>query len=506
MKQLGTSGGNLFVGGHLYLEEDFNFNGSSGNVYLSNMDDFTPSDKIHSWLDSGSYSTPDSPSPLFTKSEIIDKLNTAIGSNSYPKWIPEVETEAVVNIAFNSNWQDIPDPYDSGKIIPNSSRVFESEALKYSETNKSCIIGNIYDVGDKTVVPQIPWYNGDGTIGGYGDNSWAAYGNYYIIIDTGDNPNNVFTVRLLANRDFVNGVESPEDNRAEKYDNDPANKEENETFSWAPYPNNLTFGGKFTNVLIKGRGTVIFDIPEGVTYQASTFEFVGHMNWYALSSMGNDFKNNSAKDNVLKLVHTSCTGSNACDYTDKYDDGKPVEGGFWCKTHECVVESTAESVEKLKDSFEDGVCLCHNRVGRKEIDAIPKPDVKVTSAGTDYELVDYVGEGDARTFVYPTTNVWFVSCDENAEIRLSETIDGLGIMHDNTFGFIYAPYMTFSAKTFDLTGGLRMVGGLIVSDLLMSDFYTFLYVAPEKNYADLLGDNAPSLLPQGNRTWRKYGY
>ena len=66
--------------------------------------------------------------------------------------------------------------------------------------------------------------------------------------------------------------------------------------------------------------------------------------------------------------------------------------------------------------------------------------------------------------------------------------------------------MTFTAKAAGDEGGLRLAGGLIVSDLLLNDRYAYVYIAPERNYAELLGEDYVPLTPHGNRSWRKYGY
>lgn len=490
---MGTSNskGNLFVGGRLYAQGNLYGGGvpiwaysSNGNgyVYLSNTDDIdeyskgpygNTNDRVEMWGDT------DEAKAIFSKDDIVEKLNIAIGSNSYPKWEPEVDNLTPVDIAFNSygggDVSGLPDPINGG-VIPNNTSVFKDNALKYSATNKSCTIGNIYDVAPL--------------------NSYASGTNdYYIIIDSGDDPQNVFTVRLLANRNLIMpdhanpDVAAPISNRTDSYDSDLG---ENETFMFRPYPYEVDDETTRMHVLIKGRGTVIFDIPQGVTYQASSWDFVGHMNWQALLGM-----NPSMVDGISKCVHTNCAGGTACEYSANGPDGKKIDGGFWCKTHECKVESDAKDVSELVSSFVDGVCLCYNRVGRKEIDK---------NFNLSALTGDYVDRDASGNFVYPNTNVWFVSCDENAEIRMSTTIQNVGIQGNATFGFVYAPYMTYSSAALSSGNGLRMAGGLIVSDLILNDRYAYVYVAPDRNYAELLGDNAIPLTPQGNRTWRKYGY
>ncbi len=490
---MGTSNskGNLFVGGRLYAQGNLYGGGvpiwaysSNGNgyVYLSNSDDIdeyskgpygNTNDCVEMWGDT------DETKAIFSKDDIIEKLNVAIGSNSYPKWEPEVDNIDPVDIAFNSygggDVSGLNDPINGG-MIPNNTNVFKDNALKYSATNKSCTIGNIYDVAPL--------------------NSYASGTNdYYIIIDSGDDPENVFTVRLLANRNLIMpdhanpDVAAPISNRTDSYDSSIG---ENETFMFRPYPYEVDDETTRIHVLIKGRGTVIFDIPQGVTYQASSWDFVGHMNWQALLGM-----NPGMVDKISQCVHTNCAGGTACEYSANGPDGKKIDGGFWCKTHECKIESDAKDVSELVGSFVDGVCPCYNRVGRKEIDK---------NFNLSALTGDYVDRDASGNFVYPNTNVWFVSCDENAEIRMSTTIQNVGIQGNATFGFVYAPYMTYSSAALSSGNGLRMVGGLIVSDLVLNDRYAYVYVAPDRNYSELLGDSATPLPPQGNRTWRKYGY
>lgn len=496
--------GNLFVGGRLYASGNLYGTGKAirqgknGYIYLSSSDDMDAYEKdpygaSNSHIVDWATTVSDDNELLYTKDKVVDNLNTAIGSNSYPKWTPEVDDTKRVDIAFNSSWQDQTDPF-TGAIIPRETYVAAPSELVYSDSNKSCMIGNIYNVA------------------AFGDQGLTG-NNYYIIIDTGDDPKNVFTIRLLANThleaDDDSTVHISADYQTAEYPKSASGHEDKEhkSFTWRPYKGELCDPADTsvnTFVLIKGRGTVIFDIPENVTYQSTGRDFVGHMNWLALLSAGTDGKGHpyindyqGMPTKVDKMVHKSCTGSNACDYEEYYEDGKKVEGKYYCKTHECVVESSEESVAALVASFEDGVCLCHNRVGRKEI---------ANLYSIDSMTGDFVNRDKSDKFIYPTTNVWFVSCNENAEIRMSTTKDGTSFQYNPTFGFVYAPYMTFTAKGAGNEGGLRLAGGLIVSDLLLNDRYAYVYISPEMNYADLLGKDAVPLLPQGNRSWRKYGY
>ena len=81
--------------------------------------------------------------------------------------------------------------------------------------------------------------------------------NFTIILDTGDDPNNVLTIGLSGN-----------------VDNDGDGKYE--TFMWFPD----TDSSRRISVVIVGRGSVVIDVPDGVTYQATDREFFGHIAWF----------------------------------------------------------------------------------------------------------------------------------------------------------------------------------------------------------------------------------
>lgn len=492
--------GNLFVGGRLYATGDLYSSGvpiiitsdTAGHVYLSNNDDIDQYTKgawggtnthIEMWGDT------DETKQILSGKDAIERLNDAIGSNSYPKWVPEADGD-VVDIAFNSyNNPGAPGSEDrldlTGRNVPMGRVVYEEEDLKFVKgSHESVTIGNIYDLSPMHGAPAV--------------------NDYYIVIDTGDDPENIFTVRLLANRNLdpgTNDEQAKSSNRTDKYEDDEEG--ENETFMWRPYNGaacNPSDAGTRTYVLIKGAGTVVFDIPEGVTYQSTWADFVGHMNWFALLQDGTSKglpiigERASMPTAVNALIHKTCTGSHKCEYTQYKDGVKLEDGQWWCETHEYLVESTATTADEL---IEDDVCPCVNRVGRKEI---------ANRFNLNSLTGDFVSRDSAGNFIYPTTNLWFVSCDENAQIRMAQTKNNNSIMYNTTFGFVYAPYMTFVAKSPSNEGGLRLAGGLIVSDLLLNDRYAYIYVAPEINYSDLIGNNADVLMPQGNRSWRKYGY
>ncbi len=95
--------GNLFVGGRLYATGNV-ANGvpicqdAGGYIHVSNPDDMDKyAEAPWGWGAMNTHivdwdtTVSDDDVILFTKDKVVDKLNTAIGSNSYPKWTPEVD-------------------------------------------------------------------------------------------------------------------------------------------------------------------------------------------------------------------------------------------------------------------------------------------------------------------------------------------------------------------------------------------------------------------------------
>ena len=54
-------------------------------------------------------------------------------------------------------------------------------------------------------------------------------------------------------------------------------------------------------------------------------------------------------------------------------------------------------------------------------------------------------------------------------------------------------------------GGVRMVGGLIVSDYVISGYYEFVYARPSMSVDSIGITTGDPLRPTGSREWRHYG-
>ncbi len=476
--------GKLLVGGELHINETgpwYSPIRGKGMLVLtdetkiiknSDKTSFMPYHEfdIIKWSDLG----PQTDSNIHTSITAVKQaLTDIIGPIVYPLWTVDwdkIGGYSEDTVLFNGgtygtveyNGKD-----EEGHIIsttPIEPRLtYTSEELTYSEGNHGCKLKNIIDVaeyGTDCTIDGNPILDQHGNLvthlgSGVGGNSRRT-----IIVDTGDDPENVFYLGLEANHRC-----------------DIAGETIN-IFSWhTSGSDNYTDTNAGTNVLVRGRGSLVMVLPKDVVYQSTTNDFIGHENWYFL--LGGTTINDgtyglcygSVKvlgDNVRKFLHIDCRDKQKCYVTG--DD----QNGYWCETHECYVD---------KAPTDDGECGCKFRVGRKEIDKM-------------------LGSNN-----YPTVNIWLVSEDANADMRFTTVINDKNdrVIGNTFFGYIYAPYMSFVADTGTRPpeGGTRIVGGLIVSNVIINDWNEFVFVIPEKTYADI-GDFSNSGKP--DVSWRVYGY
>lgn len=210
-------------------------------------------------------------------------------------------------------------------------------------------------------------------------------------------------------------------------------------------------------VLVKGSGNVIFYLPDGVTYKPPKDSFVMHMGWFY--ELGGTITFTADKTNV-----------------------------------------TATSVPTLQGT--GAISMAANAI-----------DAHRTIDGEDYETLikesviakyDDRGTGDYHQ-VYIHTNIFFVSNDVNTSLDLN--FQNVGIT-----GFVYAPFMTLELKNNETA--LSMIGGIIVSDYIMSSTRSFICTLPFDYYHGNKDDLFEDLLnasgdPMGStvvREWRVVGY
>lgn len=402
---------------------------------------------------------------IMTVSEAVDFINEKTASRTFYKW--KVEEQSVTEtLEFNT---DLTKPHPT-------------EYLAYSDTSKGCVI--------EDVVMHHPNNGGPN--------------NLTLLIDTGDKPENVYTIQLRGNRDYRGDTTK-------------------ETFCW--YPENdvndqSTWKGNGSNVpftiLVKGRGSVVIDIPEGVTYQDDDHLKLMHYGWFVLNGGEEKFvgtsKEGLTQEQIIELtefkrkgdsggddkffyqfIHHECYDGDGCTYTEE-DSAK--------KCKKCEKAGKDVTMKKI-------VCASHGEIKTycptcspnemaKEKNCnyrIDKPAID-SFLSSHYEMKKRMTDKNGKV-IYPNVNIFLVSCDENADIRLSSRAaadadkDAEVFIQNGFFGYVYAPYVTFRAGPSNSGGGMvRFLGGLTVSDYIIDDSYSLLACFPDRLPDEVMGENS----------------
>lgn len=334
--------------------------------------------------------------------------------------------------------------------------------------------------------------------GGFGGNMAPLT----IVIDTGDNVDNIMTLR-------VNGYM------------DEAGNDGGNIFQW--------FRRSCTAclVLVKGKGSLVIDIPEGTTYQDCDRQLFMHHSWYSLltetdgttqswtGSVQNDtgtwqsktaqyydsmaFHNLGEKTatTAAKYIHTNCTHGDGCTYTKytsteqckNHEDETVYKIGVKCDVHgrtsvsevcpECHPDKAEEIDDLVNGTYETGVCQYRLEKDKMDADGLVFP-----------------------RNIYPNVNIYLVSCSESADIRVGNSLSGAAIHHNGFYGFIYAPYMSFKAKG-NSGGSNKVCGGLIVSDFAFDDTRFITNVYPDKMPWELMGESSgDELVGLADKSWK----
>ena len=362
--------------------------------------------------------------------------------------------------------------------------VKDSEISKNGSINHQDIVVNNYNQPAEIVWGSEQWGTGcdvdhiyiNGCDGGAG----------FIIIDTGDDPNNVYTMRLEANRTGPNGEK---------------------LFSWT--------GAKGDNVhirvLVKGRGSVVFDVPKGVTYQDTDKSIIAHYNFWILCGgkdphsytthngdsdtkllnpdtmasfvhkcTGNDCKNSitisEAKDDKNEQIRCSREVAYEVNGTIQHKICNEVKMVAKCSKHDIEVTYCPKCEMSYVQDLEGNYKICKDHID---------PSAVKNKAGNSTE---YNRDKTTNEVIIPTTNIYFVSCDESANFNFGYRPDGKTFLTSNsTVGYVYAPYITFFANT----GGsgndaVKFMGGMTVSDYNFLSDQTFIMCVPDKSPTDLM--------------------
>lgn len=464
----------LFVNGNVY-----NVGGnaqSNARIYLTSNGSMqcSTSTPVYDWPIDGSFADG------MTYNEAMELLGQKTQTIGYYKWDLSAETAApgtqhidIRTNATNSAWTDDKGTtYAAGEntyIISYDNNTTTAPLLKQNGgkengvVGKSFIIDSVYTHGDQDHEQTI-------------------------IIDTGDNPDNIITIKVsdvTGNGEFSWFVDSEE--------------------VWWPVhetkfgtPSGLMNGNRKRSVLVYGRGTVLIDVPNGVTYQDAGNQFTGHVGWWMIEcaaegGAGITYDGNGHihfegvnpqgkyASKIVPYIHKVCgeTGDH-CSFSN-------FTSTYLCET--CGKEMTG-----IK-------CTIHGNVGKYCWDCTPEK-----ASRTDW-CRNHVDNENFKTFyntlsgnnkaavtgkdgniVYPTTNFMVVSCDESAEMRFSVMKNGTEIVHNTLFGFIYAPYISYLSSGSTQAGGLiKLVGGMTVGDYDIKAIHAYMGCYPDRMPNEIAG-------------------
>lgn len=299
----------------------------------------------------------------------------------------------------------------------------------YSADNQGCTIVDVDGFGGSTG-------------GSFTYNKADDGGEYKLVIDTGDNPENVFYIRLKGNLDG------------------------GKTFSWCP-----NYGDYGTWVVVKGKGSVVFEVPDGVAYENRSYKTnVIHEDW--LDAFGSQPDRDQAKNLISQgWIHYNC------------DEG-------------CCVNEVEESTKTCGGKNGCGAKLYHVTCSDHSLDIYKCPNcdshyvknhIKTESDGKMYSYATCEYRVNERGGKNPNTNIFLVMTGQNSEIRFTPptekcTVNGINESYSSFWGYIYAPYapLTYSAK---LQSGdkTQFVGGIAVGNFNFYGRNTFIPAYPDRS-------------------------
>ena len=431
--------------------------------------------QVRSWPKNGTFADG------LTYDEAMELLGQKTQTIAYYKWDLSKETEGAehIDIRLNATEGDWTD--DKNVTYKNGESTY---IISYDENTSSANLlkskGGLYPgvIGSAFVIDSV-WTHGGNNVG------------QTIIIDTGDDPDNIITIQVS---DVLGtGVFS-------------WFADEEETW-WPEYSKEFrTPNGQINNhtrlVLIKGRGTVLIDVPAGVTYQDAGYQQTIHASWYLAEGgkiktrnvngtnyLDFDLKADEARGaEVIKYVHRQCVPGDGCNFdrTKSGDSWVYPEADATCR--ECggklslVTCSVHGDVNKFCDS-------CHHEKNGRDnwcvnhVDRTAFENFYKTLSGMDKEFATGV---DGKV-VYPTTNFMVVSCEESAEMLFSKMKDGTSIASNSFFGFVYAPYMSFLASGGSIGGFVKICGGMTVADYDFNSTHGYIGCYPDKMPNEIAG-------------------
>lgn len=281
-----------------------------------------------------------------------------------------------------------------------------------------------------------------GETGGNADYENYDSPGYKLVIDTGDNPENVLTIVLKG---YLDG---------------------GKTFSWCS-----KYGDYATWVVVRGKGSVVFVVEDGVTYENTSFKTnVLHEKWTTNGAFGSQQQRDQAKNIIMKnWIHYEC-GDECCvnPLTEisgkkcKYCGGKMYS--LKCSDHPlneevCLNKSCSEGYEKYRSDGHGGY--------------------------ESYGSCEYRIETKKKGNDAPNMNIFLVMCGKNSKLKFTppEYVKNNG-RHESFssfWGYIYAPYTTLVFSCESESGDkTQFVGGLAVGSLDLFGKNTYVPAYPDR--------------------------
>lgn len=506
----------FFVNGNVYnLNQNIANGGSNCRIFLTGdvdakMSEYSQQAKnnvqVAQWPKNGSFVEG------LTYDEFIEQLGQKTATISYYKWDLSKETQRPdtqhINIRLNSDRlgnspfkDDLGDEYAPGLntyIISYDEHTTSAKYIdsKYVDEKYKAALGTegAYPgaIGSSFIIDSVWTENGQNT-----------NGTQAIIIDTGDNPDNIITIKLS---DVYNGK-----NMFSWFMKRPM------YYDWSTYPPIITYGDpqpineEFSDcprlVLLKGRGTVLIDIPDGLTYQDLSRQHTLHMSWFlAEGGWVNETTRDGKRyleyrvdsvqgqrgDKVLKYIHKECKPGDGCKYnnTPTFPDSTST-----CKDCHGVLKQVTCDIHGDVNMF----CMnCHPEKANRTDWCINHVDNLAFKSLYESNSLNASSKAQATgadgKIVYPTTNFMLVSCDESAEILFSSLKlppnnpwESNEIVFNSFFGFVYAPYMSFLASGGSGGGFMKFCGGMTVGDYDFQSTHAYIGCYPDKMPNQLAG-------------------
>ena len=526
-----TSGGtiDIYILGNLNIKTTGNFTKANvyvnGNVNIVNNADFknlyvngtitgtsTVSGETKKWSAATSG---------MTKDEVIYDLESRTDTATYYKWKiedDEVNSDNPIHIRMNNN--NMP----SSDEVPAFTNNFYIAYPGSDTANDTSIDPNQLKVGTGFT---IDGFDGDVTTA---NNSTPLA----VIIDTGNDENNIVKIRVKPYLD-VDGDGTKE------------------TFAWKPYYNSYGLTNNPFAIIVKGRGSVIIDVPENCVYQDVDRGQTMHYSWFKIlgGTEGDTTVNAQSLDGTWgeKTYHyynaQNISGGNTV--PDLGDPSKLVKPSLLsaelihsdCASDECDCDYSFETSTKTCDNCGTAllniVCDKHGKVGSycpntgcnsgKPMQYKVNKWQNASSSGEhaegfcdsrlDKETVDqYLTEhpdikekiSDSIGVIYPNVNIYMVSCSESTDIRFATDVSGRSVMENGFYGYIYAPYITYKGEGDSGSLCARFCGGLTVSDYIFNDSYPIIGCYPDRTPKEMAeiggGKYEGSMNTKTTKTWK----